>query len=123
GERIARSCTLEDLAEAERDLAGEIRDHPTHMMRDDLQTRQLIEQPRIDEPCQAGCGLIRPAEAEPDFVFGSLFACIVSKLRPAHGMNPDRQVMPGHTTEYRPEFRPAQRLASHICENLDAACP
>ncbi len=121
GERIARRSAVENLAKAERDLAGKIGDHPAHVMGDDLQAGQLIKQAGIDQPRHAGRGLIGPAEAEPDFVFGGLLACIICKLRAAHGMHPDRQIMRNHAFEDGPELRPAQRLTSDIGEYLNAA--
>ena len=90
-------------------------------MADDLQGRQLVENAGIDQPRHAGGGLVRPAEAEPDLVLRRLLAGIVRKIRAAHGMHPDRQVVRHHLLEDRPELGRAQRLAGDIGEHLDAA--
>ena len=121
GERIALRRAEEDLAEAEIDLAGEVRDHAAHVMGDDLEVRQLVEKSGIDQPRHAGRGLVGPAEAEPDLVLGRLLAGVVGKIRAAHRMHPDRQIVLDHAPEDRPEFRRAQRLAGDIGEDLDAA--
>ena len=43
GRRIALGRAEEDLAEAETDPAGEVRNHAAHVMGDDLEIRQLVE--------------------------------------------------------------------------------
>src|SRR5262245_57157860 len=66
--RIELRRTEEDLLEAEPNLTGKIRDHPSHVMADDLQRGQLVEDAGKDQASHAGCCFIRPAEAEPDLV-------------------------------------------------------
>ena len=77
--------------------------------------------PGVDQPRHAGGGLVGPAEAEPDLVLRRLLAGVVGKIRPAHRMHPDRQVVRGHAAEDRPELGRAQRLAGDVGEHLDAA--
>ena len=72
--RVALRRAEEDLPEAETNLAGEIRDHAAHVMGDDLEVGQLVEDAGIDQPRHAGRGLVGPAEAEPDLCLGRLLA-------------------------------------------------
>jgi len=48
GDRVSHRRAVEDLAEAKRNLAGKIRNHAPHVVRDNLQVRQFVEQTRID---------------------------------------------------------------------------
>src|SRR5262249_14698853 len=98
------------LLEAELNLAGKIRDHAAHVMADDLERRQLIEDAGIDKPRHAGRCLVRPSEAEPDLVRRRRLAGIVGELRSPHRMHEDRQIVLRHFLEYRPELGRAQRL-------------
>ena len=82
--------------------------------------RQLVEQAGIDQPRHAGARLVGPAEGEPDLVLRRLLARVIGKLRAAHRMHPDRQVVLDHAVEDRAEFRRAERLAGHVGEDLDA---
>ena len=95
GDRITIDGAEEDLPEAELNLGREIRDHAAHVMADDLQRRQFVEQPGIDQPRHAGGRLVGPAERKPDFVFRDLLGGIVRKIRAAHRMDPDRQIVLG----------------------------
>src|SRR5262245_8429898 len=67
-DRIELRRAEEDLLEAELNLAGEIRDHAAHVMADDLQRRQLIEDAGKNQAGHARRCFIGPAEAEPDLV-------------------------------------------------------
>src|SRR6516165_7000127 len=107
GRRIALDRAIENLSKAEFYLGGKVRDHAAHMMADDFELGKLVEQAGIDQSRHAGRGLIRPSETEPDFVFRSLLRGVIRKIRPAHGMDPDRQIVLGHAPEYWPEFRGA----------------
>src|SRR5262249_902561 len=88
--RIAVRRAKKDLLEAELNLAGEIRDHTAHMMADDLERRQLIEDAGINKPRHTGGCFIGPSEAEPDFVGRGRLAGVVGELRATHGMHEDR---------------------------------
>ncbi len=122
GDGIALRRAEEDLPEAEGDLAGEIRDHAAHVMGDDLEIGQFIENARIDQPRHGRGGLVGPSEAEPDLGLGGLLAGVIRKVRAAHRMHEDRQVVLDHAAEDRPEFGQRERLARDIGEDLDAAC-
>src|ERR1700704_1116821 len=111
----------EDLAKAKIDAAGEVRDHAAHVMGDDLEIGKLVEQPRIDQARHARRSLIGPAEAEPDLGLGRLLAGIVRKIRAAHRMHPDRQIVRRHALENRTELGCRERLAGDIGKDLDAA--
>ena len=90
--------------------------------RDDLQVRQLVEHPRIDQPRHAGRGLVGPAEAEPDFVLAMPSRWRSRKIAaPRIGCTQTGEVVLRHALEDRPEFRRRQRLAGDIGEDLDAA--
>ena len=119
--RVALGGAEEDLAEAEINPAGEVRDHATHVVGDDLEIGQLVEQPRVDQARHARRSLIRPAEAEPDLRLGRLLAGIVGKIRASHRMHPDRQVVRRHSLEDRAKLGFRQRPARDIGEDLDAA--
>src|SRR6266536_2529347 len=120
-DRVQVRRAEKDLAKAEIDPPGEIRDHAAHVMRDDLQRPQLVEDPGKDQPRQARGRLVGPAEREPDFVLGGLLAGVVGKLRTADRMHPHGQVVMDHALEDRAELRGAERRAGHIGEDLDAA--
>ena len=90
--------------------------------RDDLQVRQLVEQPGIDQPRQAGRCLVGPAEHEPDFVLGRLARWRSREnSAPRIGCTQTGEVVLRHALEDRPELRCRQRLAGDIGEDLDAA--
>ena len=121
GVRVALGGAEEDLAEAEINPAGEVRDHATHVVGDDLEIGQLVEQSRVDQARHARRGLIGPAEAEPDLRLGRLLAGIVGKIRASHRMHPDRQVVRRHSLEDRAKLGFRERPARDIGEDLDAA--
>src|SRR6516162_6916102 len=104
GRRIALDRAIENLSKAEFYLGGKVRDHAAHVMADDFELGKLAEQAGIDQSRHAGRGLIRPSETEPDFVLRSLLRNVIGKIRAAHGMDPDRQIVLGHAPEYWPEL-------------------
>jgi hypothetical protein len=91
------------------------------MMRDDFESRQLVEKPGEDEAGDAGGGLVGPAESEPDLVLRGAFAGVVGELRAADRMDPDRQVVFRHAAKDRAELGQAQRFPKYVGEYLDAA--
>src|SRR5690348_1339455 len=107
GGRIALHRAMKNLTKAEFYLGGKVRDHAAHVMGDDFQLRKLVEQPAIDQARHAGRGLVRPSETEPDFVLRDLFRGVIGKIRATHGMDPDRQIVLGHASQYWPKFRGA----------------
>src|SRR5215472_9968921 len=107
GRRIALDRAIENLTKTQFYLGGKVRDHAAHVMADDFQLGKLVEQARIYQSRHAGGGLVRPSKTEPDFVFRDLFRGVIGKIRAAHWMDPDRQIVLGDAPEYWPKFRSA----------------
>ena len=101
----------------------EIRNHPPHVVGDDLQVGMLVEQPRKHQVRHGGAGLVGPAERPPDLVLAFGLALVIGEVRAPGGMHPDRPVQLGHQVEQRHGLGSGQRPAEHVGENLHAHRP
>ena len=122
GKRVLGIRAPENLAEAQADLVGEIGDHPAHVMRDDLELRQLVVDAGIDQPRHRRARLVGPAEDEPDLVLRLRLAGIVGEIGAADRMDPHRQVVLAPCAwKIGRNCGAEERLAEHVGEDLDAA--
>src|SRR5262245_19777474 len=78
------------LIPAMRHPAFEIRNDAAEMMRDHLQGRKTIHNPREDQPRQGSAGLERPADHAANLIFRFALAAIVRHFPGADGMQQDR---------------------------------
>ena len=100
---------LDEFLEADADAAFEERHHRTHVMHDDLDRGQLLEQPREDKMRHCQARLVRPAEGKEGGEFGALQCRIVRERGGPDRMQPDRQIVLGHALENREESRFVER--------------
>src|SRR5215216_7007201 len=91
------------------------------MMRDNLQRRMAVEHAGEYKPRHRNAGFVGPAEAPPHLEARFLLGRVVRHRGGARGMQPDRQVISGHSGEYRSEALLVERMASDVGEDLDAA--
>ena len=107
---------------ARADAAVEERDHPAHVVGDDLDPRVAVEQPREHQPRHRDRGLVGPAEAPPHLEARALLGLVVRHVRGARRVHPDRQIVFRHRVEQGLELGLVERPSADIGEDLDAAC-
>ena len=96
------------------DAAFEIRDHPAHVMGDDLRSGMAVEQAGEHQTRHRDAGVIGPAEAPPDLVARLLLGRIIRLSGRATGCSQIGKAAPGNLGKHRTETRMIQRAAAHM---------
>jgi hypothetical protein len=107
--------------QARPDAAVVIRDHAAEMVRDDLQRRMAVEQTAERHAHHRDRCVVRPAEAPPQLVTRLRLGGIIGEVCTARGMQPDRQIEPGHRGEHRLEDGIVERTPGVRGVDPDAA--
>src|ERR1700722_949017 len=103
------------------DASLKVRNHPAHVMRDDLEIRPAIEHAGEHDARHRRAGFIGPPEGPPDFVFRFRFGLVVREIGATRGVHQYGEIAAGGVFKYGRELGRVEGFACDVGVNLKTA--